>query len=331
LWGAIKDSTVPVLFEDFLRRFPESKNKSDAQSRLVEVRKLAAVAPPAPLPVAPLAQPAIGAYPLPAMKTLAVEQERALKPKDDFKECDKCPDMVVVPGGEFTMGSPANEPEREASESPPHRVTISKAFAVGRLAVTFEEWDACVAGGGCNGYRPWDNGWGRGRQPVINVSWSDAKAYVEWLSKITGKTYRLLTEAEREYVTRAETATAFWWGKSISAKQANYNGQFAYPGGSKGENRQKTMLADAFDANGWKLRQTHGNVWEWVEDCVNETYKGAPSDGSAWLTGDCKRRGLRGGSWVSKPALLRSAARYGVSPDGRVSNVGFRVARTIAP
>jgi formylglycine-generating enzyme required for sulfatase activity len=153
---------------------------------------------------------------------LCAAEERSLKPKDVFKECEQCPEMVVVPAGSFTMGSPANEKERNSDEGPQHQVTSDRSFAVGRFAVTFEEWDACVADGGCRGYRPDDRGWGRGRRPVINVSWDDAKAYLAWVSGKTKKSYRLLSEAEREYVTRAGTTTPFWWGSSISTSQANY-------------------------------------------------------------------------------------------------------------
>ena len=168
-------------------------------------------------------QPAVGVFPS-GVTPLSPERERALKPKDTFKECDTCPEMVVVPAGSFMMGSPASEEDRSPHEGPQHRVTFRPAFAVGKFAVTFDEWDACVADGGCNGYRPKDEGWGRGKRPVINVSWNDAKAYVAWLSRKTGKTYRLLSEAEREYVTRAGTTTPFWWGSSISTSQANYDG-----------------------------------------------------------------------------------------------------------
>jgi hypothetical protein len=173
---------------------------------------------------------------------LSVSEECALKPKDVFKECDKCPEMVVIPAGSFTMGSPNNEPERFDDEAQV-RVTIAKPFAVGRFAVTFDEWHQCVADDECGGYRPSDQGWGRGRRPVINVSWDDAQKYIEWLNRKTGKTYRLLSEAEREYATRAGTTTPFWWGPSITPKQANYDGSVApyKGGGSKGENRQKTI------------------------------------------------------------------------------------------
>ena len=133
-----------------------------------------------------------------ATAPLSAFEEQALKPKDSFKECAQCPEMVVVPAGSFTMGSPDSEEGRIEEEGPQHRVTFGKAFGVGRFAVTFEEWDACVADGGCNGYKPSDEGWGRGRRPAINVSWDDARAYVGWLSRKTGRTYRLLSEAERE-------------------------------------------------------------------------------------------------------------------------------------
>jgi formylglycine-generating enzyme required for sulfatase activity len=147
---------------------------------------------------------------------LARMQERALEPRDNFKECDRCPEMVVVQAGELIMGSPEGEIDRSPEEGPLHTVVFAKPFGVGRFAVTFEEWDACVADGGCDGHVPSDEGWGRGRRPVINVSWSDAKAYVAWLSRRTGADYRLLSEAEWEYVARAGTTTPYWWGASLS-------------------------------------------------------------------------------------------------------------------
>ncbi|MBZ0148885.1 MAG: SUMF1/EgtB/PvdO family nonheme iron enzyme [Pseudorhodoplanes sp.] len=334
LWSVIKDSKSTLLFEEFLQRYPTSSKAMEARARLDEFKKLAAVVPPVQPPQLPPAaptQPAVGVFPDLGVSALSSARERSLKAKDTFKECDRCPEMVVVPAGEFTMGSPSTETGRESGESPEHRVTIARPFAIGRFAVTFEEWDACVAGGGCDGYKPWDNGWGRARHPVINVSWNDAKNYIAWLSRITGKSYRLASEAEREYVTRAGTNTPFWWGKSISSRQANYNGTNVYDKGVKGEYRQKTVPVNSFEPNPWSLYQMHGNVWEWMEDCLNDTYKDAPSNGSAWTAGDCRRRVLRGGSWVSSPAHLRSASRYGVNADGRVSNVGFRVVRVLSP
>ena len=202
---------------------------------------------------------------------------------ESFQDCANCPEMVVVPAGSFVMGSPESEPERTSYEGPQHRVTITKPFAVGKFAVTFAEWDACVAGGGCGGHIPDDRGWGRGGRPVIYVSWDNAKAYLKWLSKKTGKEYRLLSEAEREYAARAGTQTPFWWGSWITPDQANYAGdEEPYQGGGqKGEDRQKTQPVKSFQPNPWGLYQVHGNVGEWVEDCWNETYNGAPTDGSA--------------------------------------------------
>ncbi len=230
------------------------------------------------------------------------------------------------------MGSPKGEKDRQdIIEDPQHRGSIGQAFAVGKFTVTFEEWEACVWDGGCGGYRPEDGGWGRGRRPVIHVSWNDAKAYVAWLKQKTGREYRLLSESEWEYSARGGTTTPFWWGSSISTSQANYAGSYTYNGGKKGEDRQKTVPVDSFSANPFGLYQMHGNVWQWVEDCSDYNYSGAPSDGSAWTAGDCSRRVLRGGSWDDVPEKLRAASRNWDSPDYRNYNVGLRVARTLTP
>jgi formylglycine-generating enzyme required for sulfatase activity len=248
-----------------------------------------------------------------------------------FKDCPTCPEMVVAPVGEFTMGSPESEPERSLDEVQVH-VSIARPFAVGKFAVTFAEWDACVANGGCS-HEPGDNGWGRGKRPVTNVSWNDiTEQYLPWLSRKTGETYRLLSEAEWEYVARAGTTTSFWWGSSISPKQANYNGNYVYKRrGSKGENRRRTVSVDNFKANPWGLYNVHGNVWEWTQDCANDSNAKNPGDGSARTTGDCSRTVLRGGSWNSKPEVLRSAYRDIDSIHNRDSVSGFRVVRTLTP
>ena len=248
-----------------------------------------------------------------------------------FRDCDECPDLVVVPAGSFTMGSPESEAGRSDNEGPVHRVRIERPFAVGVYEVTFAEWDACVSGGGCGGYRPSDRGWGRGNRPVINVSWEDARSYVDWLSKETGEEYRLLSESEWEYVARGGTRTPFHTGKTISTGQANYDGRYTHGSGRKGWYRGKTVAVGSFDANGYGLHDVHGNVWEWVEDCWNGSYRRAPADGSAWEFGDCSRRVLRGGSWVNTPWGLRSADRIWVGTGYRVVNAGLRVARTLAP
>jgi formylglycine-generating enzyme required for sulfatase activity len=260
-----------------------------------------------------------------AATPLAPEREHALEPKDTFKECERCPEMVVVRAGSFSMGSAENEKGRDEDEGPQHTVTFARAFAAGKFAVTFDEWDACVADGGCNNYAPGDNGWGRGKRPVINVSWRDAKAYAEWLSAKTGKQYRLLSEAEREYITRAGTTTSFWFGTTISARQANFD--YTAIGAPAGSNR--TVPVDAFLPNPFGLYQVHGNVWEWLEDCWNENYQGAPTDGASRSGGDCTRHAIRGGSWVDDPEILRSAYRNWSQTEDRDDDVGFRVARNL--
>ena len=269
-------------------------------------------------------------FPPRAAKPLSMEEEGALNPKDVFRECDKCPEMVVVPKGSFLMGSPESEAQRGDEEGPQHQVTFARQFAAGRFAVTFEEWDACVADGGCDAYRPRDQGWGRGLEPVINVSWTDARAYVEWLRRKTGREYRLLSEAEREYVSRAGTTTPFWTGATILPSQANYDATFVYAGGVTGEYRRRTMPVDSFASNPWGLYQINGNVEEWAEDCQNRRYQGAPIDGSARTQGNCTYRAVRGGSWFDSPISLRSSFRSWRTVDTRSDTLGFRVARTLS-
>ncbi|HEY7298995.1 MAG TPA: formylglycine-generating enzyme family protein [Xanthobacteraceae bacterium] len=242
-----------------------------------------------------------------------------------FRDCADCPEMVVVPAGEFTMGSPPSEFGAEAQ----HRVTISYPFAVSKFEITFEEWDSCIEEGGCGGYRPDDEGWGRGKQPVMNISWLDAKSYVEWLSRRTGKTYRLLSESEWEYAARAGTITKFPVGDSVAPSMANYNG--STDGAEHPQlNRQKTLPVGSFRANGFGLYDMLGNVSEWVEDCWNEDYTAsAPNDGSAWVQGKCKGRVVRGGSWEDSESELRSAARTGGNQDDRFYTDGLRIARDL--
>ena len=238
--------------------------------------------------------------------------------------------MVVVPAGSYQMGSLLFESGRPDAEGPVHRVTIPRPFAVGAYEVTFAEWDACVDSGGCGGYRPDDADWGRGRRPVIHVSWEDAQRFVAWLRQGTGHEYRLLSEAEWEYVARAGTTTPFHTGSTIATSQANYDGNYTYGNGRTGEYREKTVLVGSFNANTFGLYDVHGNVWEWVEDCWNDSYRGAPGDGSVWERGDCGRRVLRGGAWNSYPIFVRSAIRYWFYPGNRFSGeIGFRVARTL--
>jgi formylglycine-generating enzyme required for sulfatase activity len=279
--------------------------------------------------------PPKAAPPCAGVETQVGNETRCLKPGDSFRECPECPEMVVIPAGSFVMGSPTDEVERRSNgaEGPQRRVAIGEPLSVGKFEVTFIEWDACVSGGGCK-HKPEDRGWGRGRRPVIKVSWDDiTKQFLPWLSRKSGKAYRLLTEAEWEYAARAGTTTPFSTGRTITTDQANFDGNYTYPygGSSTGQYRQKTVEVGSFKPNAFGLHDVHGNVWEWVEDCWHDNYQGAPTDGSAWTPGDCSRRVLRGGSWGDFPGTLRSALRDGRTPVDRESYGGFRVARTLTP
>jgi formylglycine-generating enzyme required for sulfatase activity len=265
----------------------------------------------------------------------AAKQQRAAgdTPAQNFRDCANCPEMVTVPAGEFMMGSPESERGREKNEGPQHKVTFAKPFAAGKYEVTFAEWDACVAGGGCT-EKPGDENWGRGRRPVINVSWNDAQQYVAWLSKKTGKSYRLLSEAEWEYAARAQTkatdqTTPFSTGAKINYRQANYDANFRYDGSPPGIYRQQTVPVGSLPRNRFGLYEMHGNVWEWVQDCYKPSYEGAPADGSPVVTNDCSLHIMRGGAWNYYPRLLRSAYRYVTAPEVRLNNAGFRVARDL--
>jgi formylglycine-generating enzyme required for sulfatase activity len=333
---AERTNTVPAL-EAYIRRFGDTYYGDLAKARLAELKEAeAAVA------ARKKADPDAQAKERDRIALLEKqrEDERRAKARDpalsvkpgsgeSFRDCDVCPEMVVVPAGSFTMGSPPTEKKRFDGEGPQHRVTFPRAFAVGKFEVTFDEWDACVDAGGCR-HRPGDEGWGRGRRPVINVSWDDiTKEYLPWLSGKTGKTYRLLTEAEWEYAARAGTITPFSTGRTITTAQANFHSDYTYGGGAKGIYRGKTVEVGSFQPNAFGLYDLHGNVWEWVQDCWNDSYRGAPTDGSVWRTGDCSRRVLRGGSWGLFPWYLRSALRYVFSTVFRYYDFGFRVGRTL--
>lgn len=278
-------------------------------------------------------------------------------PGTRFRDCAECPEMMVVPAGSYTMGSPPGEEWRDENESPQHRVTIAEPFAVEVYEVTRGEFARFVSATGHSmGNSCWiyeDGEWKdragyswrspgfrqTDRDPVVCVNWAEAKAYVRWLSSETGKEYRLLSESEWEYVARAGTTTSRYWGKSESGQCVHANGADKAAGRRYGDwktakcedGHVRTSPVGSFSPNGFGLHDVPGNVWEWVEDCWNDGYAGAPDDGSAWLRGDCGLRVLRGGSWDSYPVLLRSAYRSWFVSSLRFDNVGFRLARTLTP
>lgn len=238
-----------------------------------------------------------------------------------FRDCAGCPEMVVVPGGRFTMGSSPGETGHEPDEGPPHEVSV-RSFAIGRFEVTFAQWDACVAAGACT-YVPHDQGWGRGNRPVVNVAWRDITAYLDWLSRRTGHRYRLPSEAEWEYAARAGSDTLYWWGDEIGSGNAN-----CARCGSEWDGRM-TAPVGSFPPNAFGLHDMLGNVTEWVADCYRPNYHLAPTDGSVWWAETVEYYVGRGGSWYSAPLNLRAANRMFAWPWLTEPDFGFRVARSL--
>ena len=237
-----------------------------------------------------------------------------------FRDCENCPELVVVPPGEFLMGSSPGEPKHQPSEGPRQQVTIDKPFAVGRYEVTFAQWDACVEAGACT-HAPNDRGWGRGNRPIIYVNWRDANEYTAWLSDLTGQTYRLPSEAEWEYTARAGQTGEYWWGERPIEGLAVC--------GDCGGDGDVTAPVGSFPPNPFGVYDVHGNVWEWTGDCWNGTYAGAPRDGKTWLTGECSKRVVRGGAWGLPADELRLAHRRSDDIELRSGKRGFRVIREL--
>jgi formylglycine-generating enzyme required for sulfatase activity/uncharacterized caspase-like protein len=363
-WAVTKDTTSVAVLEEFIRQFGTTVYGGMARARLDELKKsqIALVTPPAlPIPNEPCGS-AASAVSLSARSAAALStaEECALKPKDVFRECDKCPEMVVVPAGSFIMGSPASEAYRYESEGPQHPVSISKPFAVGKFHVTIDQFAAFVAETGydtgttCWTYedrksverqgRSWRNlrYVQTGSHPAGCLNWYDANAYVEWLRKKTGKNYQLLTEAQWEYAARAGTTTRYFYG-DWEKDFCHYGNGADQTAKSKINGAQDWVIvpcsdgyayaapAGSFPANGFGLYDMHGNAWQWLEDCWHENYRGAPSDDSAWVSGDCGARVIRGGSWGWGPRYLRAAGRDGELPDRRHDAYGLRVGRALKP
>ena len=368
-WAATQNSTSVAILQTFADRYGDTIYGRMARARIEELKRQGAAAPPAPsrvqtAEVAPPVRPNFPCASHPAAgvslssraaKPLSGSEECALKPKDIFKECATCPEMVVLPAGRFTMGSPPNETGRSDHEGPQHIVTIAQPFAVGRLAVTVDQFAAFAAdtrhdmGSTCRTLeggkteerqgRSWrDPGFAQtGSHPVACINFGDAEAYVEWLSAKSGKTYRLLTEAEWEYAARAGTTTRFSFGddeKNLCryGNGADVSARRSIPGlgqsATCSDGYAYTAPGGTFLPNAFGLYDMHGNLRQWTQDCGHASYAGAPADGSAWTSADCTTRIQRGGAWGYRPANLRSAYRDGIEPALRRSFTGFRVART---
>ncbi len=342
-WDSVKNSTSAADYKAYLETYPKGRFASLARAR---AKQYAAVTvPQRPAPETP-AQPAVGIYP------------GTKEPGSTFKDCPECPEMGVIPAGNFTMGSPASEKGRYDDEGPQHEVRIPRAFALGKYEVTRGGFEAFVratghkTSDGCRIYqagewqedssRNWrDPGYSQSdSHPVACVNWQDAKAYVRWLSGKTGKEYRLPSEAEWEYAARARTTAARYWGSNSSGAcgYANVHDQtsksengFSWVHHDCRDGYGQTAPVGRFQANGFGLHDVLGNVWAWVGDCWNDSYRGAPSNVSAWTKGNCSRRVLRGGSWDGTPRVVRSANRAGDDTSNRSDDIGFRVARTVTP
>jgi formylglycine-generating enzyme required for sulfatase activity len=373
-WGIIQNTTSLAVLDDFIRQFGNApiygsmararreelaKQQAKEPAKPAEVQETAAVAPPVK-PAVPAGAPCSGPVTVSFASTcaapLTAAQERGLKPKDTFRECENCPEMVVVPVGAFSMGSLKSEEDRRDGEEPRHVVTVSRPFAVGRLHVTVDQFYAFVsetsydASSRCYVYeggtwveragRSWRSpGFAQERShPVVCVNWRDAKAYVDWLAKTTGKPYRLLSEAEWEYAARGQMRPGlyprFWFGDD--EKELCRFGNFLDQRAGKGEapcndGFARTSPAGQYTPNAFGLYDMFGNAWQWTADCWHSGYNGAPADGSAWTIGcqDNSGRVIRGGAWNDDPWALRAAARHMGSAAG--GNLGIRVGRTLTP
>ena len=326
-WDSVKDSSHPSDYEAYLQAYPNGRFAALARARIERLRASAPKAetpkaapaavpekprppvvkrPADPAPAAPAAPPA------PARAASGPSQLQ--KAGSDVRDCPACPVLTVIAPGVFTMGSNTSDP----SEKPPHRVTIDAPFAIGRTEVTVEQWNACVDAGACprtsDVARPPNT-------PARDISWNDAQLYVKWLTGVSGKPYRLPTEAEWEYAARGGTSSRYWWGDDMRRGNANCKdcGDPWQPDGP--------VPVASFAANGYGLHDMNGSVWEWVEDCWHSTYKNAPADARAWTESFCPVRVIRGGSWRDGASYMPSTTRFKYDGSVRHSQNGFRVAR----
>jgi formylglycine-generating enzyme required for sulfatase activity len=296
LWELAKRRDNAATYEAYLQAYPQGRYVAAARAGLAGLR-------PAAAPVDLRPTPAVAVAPS------AVPSVLGRRDGEVFKDCAECPEMVVIPAGRFLMGSPPSEAGRRSDEGPQRWVDVTR-FAMGKFEVTQRQWEA-VMGSNPSGFRTCGPDC-----PVENVSWNDAQEFVRRLSQRTGQNYRLPSEAEWEYAARAGTTTAYFWGDAFDTGRAN-------------NNRSQTVRVGSYGANAFGLHDMHGNAWEWVQDLWRDNYAGAPSDGSAWMSGGFQSlRVLRGGSWSNAPPDLRSADRDWNSPGNRSGNIGFRIART---
>lgn len=245
-----------------------------------------------------------------------------------FQDHPVGPELRPISPGVFFIGSPASEVDREADEGPRRRVHIARSFAIGCAPVTFDQWDAFAANVE-RPYRPSDMEWGRGDRPVINVSWHDARRYLAWLSRLTGHTYRLPSEAEWEYAARAGGDAAYWWGEAADPDRANFNLKTRPDLKTADRAMRRTTPVGAYPPNPWGLSDMLGNVGEWCADAWIGDYRNGPDDGRPRLDGCIDRRVVRGGGWDLPGAYQRAARRSYLAPNIRTNSVSLRVVREL--
>jgi formylglycine-generating enzyme required for sulfatase activity len=332
-WDSIKDSTYPGDYEAYLKAYPNGRFAALARARIERLQAAApkAQASPAPIHPAPASAPppqrppaaAASATPQPAPAPATAAAPAPEKPvahsaaANESKDCPSCPVMIALRAGSFTMGSSTDDP----SEKPPHHVSIGAPFAIGKYDVTVEQWNACVAANACPRLSSENNS--VKNAPARDISWDDAQLYVKWLTKVTGKPYRLPTEAEWEYADRAGTTTQYWWGDQMRKGNANCKG-CGDPWHQEGPEN-----VGAFAPNPYGLYDMNGGVWEWVSDCWHNSYKGAPADGRAWDEPNCDMRVIRGGSWREGADYMLTSTRFKYSGSVRQSQDGVRVAKDL--
>lgn len=350
-WDSIKDSTHASDYEAYLQAYPNGRFAGLARARVERLKaaapkpeasrpesvrqeaprpspdKAQAPRPPArkpadsaPASAAPAPDAARASTPPPSASTPtptpAPTPPIARKPGVDIQDCPACPVLAAVPAGSFTMGSNTSDP----SEKPARRMAIAKPFAVGRTEVTVQQWQACVEAGACPRVADTQRA---PNQPAGDISWDDAQVYVKWLAKVSGKPYRLPTEAEWEYAARGGTASRYWWGEDMKGGTANCRGC-----GEPWQEGGPTPVA-SFAANGFGLHDTSGSLWEWVQDCWHSSYRNAPADARAWEEALCRQRVIRGGSWRDGASYMPASTRFRYDASVRHSQNGFRVARDL--
>jgi formylglycine-generating enzyme required for sulfatase activity len=329
-WESIKDSNHIADYEAYLNTYPKGRFAALAKARIARLRAEAPKAESAPPKTEPAPAVKKPEKPRPAVKAPEPEapppETKSAKPPaapaapvaagKEIRDCPDCPVLLSLTPNAFSMGSNSGDP----SEKPAHKVSLSKPFAIGKFEVTRAQWTACVNAGACQRVDEDDNS---PAAPVRDVSWDDTQQYLKWLSKSTGKNYRLPTEAEWEYAARGGTGSRYWWGEQMQPNKANCK--------ECGDPWRKEGPADvgSFAPNPFGLHDMNGSVWEWVADCWHPSYAGAPADGQAWDTPNCRTHVIRGGSWRDGASYMPSSTRFKYDSGVRQSQNGFRVVREL--